>query len=271
MIECVVNVSEGRDHHLIGTIAAAGRPCLLDVHSDDHHNRSVITLGSADHALLLDSTRQVCSRATSLLSLPGHTGVHPRIGVVDVVPFVPLEGSTLEEAIELRDRFARWSADELGVPCFLYGPERDLPTVRRGAFVDLIPDTGPSDPHPTAGAMAVGARPVLVAYNVWLDTSDLALARRIARDARGPSLRALGFPTGELVQVSCNLIDPMTLGPDTAYDTISGLAAQAGAAVDRAELVGLLPRAVLAQIPADRWAQLDLDDSRTIEYRLARL
>jgi glutamate formiminotransferase len=188
------------------------------------------------------------------------------MGVVDVVPFVPLAASTLDDAVAARDRFLEWMADELGVPGFAYGPERTLPEVRRRAFADLAPDRGPARPHPTAGATAVGARPVLVAWNVWLAEPDLARARRIAGAIRCPQLRALGLPVGARVQVSMNLVEPDALGPAEAWDLVAGREAVAGA-----ELVGLVPRSVLERTDPRRWAELDLAEEKTIESRLAGL
>ena len=149
------------------------------------------------------------------------------------------------------------------LPCFLYGPERSLPTVRREAWRSLRPDAGPAAPHPTAGAAAVGARPILVAYNLWLAEPDLERARLIGRAMRGPHVRVLALRVGDAVQVSCNLIDPWTFGPEAAFDAV---ASRAGVA--RAELVGLAPAAVLAGVPPHRWKELDLDPSSTIEARL---
>lgn len=210
-----------------------------------------------------EAARAVAAEAVRRLDLGQHAGAHPRLGVVDVVPFVPLEGSTLADALAARDRFARWAAVELGVPCFLYGPERSLPEVRRTAFTGLVPDLGPPVAHPTAGAVCVGARPVLVAYNVWL-SGDPAEARRVAVAVRGPRLRALGLDVGGRAQVSMNLVDPEVLGPDRAYDAVAALAPVAGA-----ELVGLLPATVLDRLPPGRWPELGLDRARTIEARLA--
>jgi glutamate formiminotransferase len=184
--------------------------------------------------------------------------------VVDVVPFVPLGGAPLDDAVAARDRFARWAAATLDLPCFLYGPERSLPEVRRTAFTTLAPDHGPDHPHPTAGACAVGARPLLVAYNLWLAEPDLTRARAIAADLRGPAVRALGLPVGDHVQVSVNLTDPLQVGPAEIYDAVAGRVA-----VARAELVGLLPDAVLRAVDPARWPQLDLGPERTIEARLA--
>jgi glutamate formiminotransferase len=264
VLECVINVSEGRDLDRVAAIAAAAGDQLLDVHSDPHHHRSVLTLVGEEAA------RAVAARAVDLLDLGGHDGVHPRLGVVDVVPFVALEPSTTADALAARDRFVRWFADAHGVPCFAYGPERTLPDVRRQAFGTLGPDAGPGAPHPRAGACAVGARPVLVAYNVWLAAPDLAAAKAVAAAVRGPMLRALGLQVGDRVQVSLNLVDPAGLGPGAAYDQVAAAAAAVGTAAEGAELVGLLPDAVLRREPVERWELLDLAEDRTIEARLRR-
>jgi glutamate formiminotransferase / 5-formyltetrahydrofolate cyclo-ligase len=255
-----VNISEGSRPHVVTAIASTAVGSLLDVHSDVHHNRSVLTLVGEE------APRAVARAAVAALDLRCHQGVHPRFGVVDVVPFVPLAGSTLRHAAAARDRFLGWLADELGVPGFAYGPERTLPEVRRHAFRELAPDRGPPRPHPTAGATAVGARPALVAWNVWLAEPDLALAQHIAREIRGPRLRALGLPVGQGVQISMNLVEPDELGPAEAWDLVAERGAVAGA-----ELVGLVPRSVLERIDPARWAELDLAEDKTIESRLARL
>ena len=257
-----MNVSEGRRAPAIAAVAAAAGPCLLDVHSDAHHHRSVLTLAGADN--LEDAVRAVATEAVRRIDLRGHAGAHPRLGAVDVVPFVPLLDASLADAVAARDRFAAWAAEELGIPSFVYGPERSLPDVRREAFAALAPDAGPPVPHPTAGAVCVGARPVLVAYNVWLGpATDVATSRAVAAAVRGPAVRALGLDVGGRAQVSMNLVDPLAFGPDRAYDEVAALAP-----VARAELVGLVPGAVLEAVPERRWAELDLDPSRTIEARL---
>ena len=257
VLECVVNVSEGRHRAVVDAIATAGGSSLLDVHADPHHNRAVLTLWGPE---VEDAARAVALEALRRIDLRLHVGVHPRLGAVDVVPFAPLAGSTIDDAVVARNRFAAWAADELGVPCFLYGPERTLPDVRRHAFTGLAPDTGPPVAHATAGAICAGARPVLVAYNVWLaEGVDVASARRIAREVRGPELRALGLDVGGRAQVSMNLVEPHRLGPAEAYDAVA-----ARAPVARAELVGLVPRTVLDAVPSRRWPELDLDPSRTL-------
>ncbi len=274
MLECVVNVSEGRDHAVVAGLVHAAGTSLLDVHSDAHHHRSVLTLAGPTTE---DAVRAVARATVEGVDIGRHAGVHPRFGALDVVPFVPLDAhghapasADLEPALAARDRFAAWAGDELNLPCFLYGPERTLPDVRRRAFRDLAPDTGPSAPHPSAGACAVGARPVLIAYNLWLATGDVAVAKAVAAEARRPSLRTLGLDVGDVTQVSCNLIDPGTLGPDEAYDIVGRLARRLGTDVTRAELVGLAPASVVERVPPDRRSTLDLDLERTIEARLAR-
>jgi glutamate formiminotransferase len=268
-LECVANVSEGRDSSLLSELAAVCGRALLDLHSDPHHNRSVFTLAGPD-GLAEESARALAVAVVERLDLSSHAGVHPRIGAVDVVPFVNLavSGGDLvdgddEPAIEARNRFAEWAAEELGLPCFLYGRERTLPVLRRSVWHALRPQFGPDAPHPTAGAVAVGARHVLVAYNLWLGKRDPALARRVAEGLRGPEVRSLAFEVGDAVQVSCNLIDPWIVGPGAVFDAVASQAS-----VERAELVGLIPRGVLLAEPPQRWAELDLDPSRTIEARL---
>jgi glutamate formiminotransferase len=265
VLECVINISEGRDLDRVARIAAAGGADVLDVHSDAHHHRSVITVVGEPAA------RAVAAAALAEIDLRTHEGVHPRLGAVDVVPFVALRGSTAADALAARDRFAAWWAGAHGVPCFLYGPERALPDVRRQAFVELAPDTGPGHPSARSGATAVGQRPVLVAYNVWLRDSDLATARRLAALVRGAGVRALGLAVGERHQVSMNLVEPRTTGPAEAYDRVAQAVRATGARahLDGAELVGLLPEPVLRAVPAARWAQLDLSAERTIEARVA--
>jgi glutamate formiminotransferase len=256
-LECVVNISEGRRPGIIQAIASEARDSLLDVHSDGDHNRTVLTLAG------VAAPRAVAAATVARLDLGAHDGVHPRIGVVDVVPFVPLAGAELADAVHARDEFAVWIGEELGVPAFRYGPERSLPEVRRGAFTTLAPDAGPAQPHPSAGGVAVGARPLLVAWNVYLEEADLALAKRIASAVRGPRLRALGLQVGPRVQVSMNLIAPAVVGPAEAWDLVA-----AHAPVAEAELVGLVPESVLHRTPEDRWPQLDLAEDKTIESRL---
>lgn len=222
-----------------------------------------------------EAARSLARAAVARLRLAGHAGAHPRLGVLDVVPFVALGTAPDAAAVAARDAFCTWAGGTLALPCFHYGPlpdgtERTLPEVRRGAFSTVPPDAGPPVPHPTAGATAVGARGVLVAYNLWLDGGPLtaALARSVARSVRGPNVRALGFELAHGVQVSCNLLEPATVGPAEIYDAVAQRLEGTGATIARCELVGLLPASVLARIPTERWPRLDVGADRTIEARL---
>lgn len=257
-----MNVSEGRDVAFLAGLAELVRPALLDVHTDPHHNRSVFTLVGTS------APRALTAAVVGRLSLDSHEGVHPRIGVVDVVPFVPLEGSGMAEAVVARDEFARWATGELQLPVFLYGPERTLTDVRRKAWNELAPDLGGPGPHPTAGAVCAGARDVLVAYNVWLRGLTLDETRAVAARVRRPGIRTLGLQVGALTQVSMNLVDLSVAGPHDAFDAVR---AECGGAVSHAELVGLVPRKVLGSIPEGRWEELDLSADRTIEARIGAL
>ena len=285
LFECVVNVSEGSDLEVVDDISRAGGNCTLDVHSDPHHNRSVLTLaGPLD--LLASAVRQVAAATVDRIDIAKHSGVHPRIGALDVVPFVDLttivkalaeprrarnptstgstkQGQASPGACEERNRFAIWAAENLSLPCFFYGDERSLPEVRRCAWNGLMPDVGPLRPHPTAGAAAVGCRPPLVAYNVWLVDADLDTAKAIAASVRSTEVRALGLQVGNSVQVSFNLVRPLVRGPGFAYDAVAAVTA-----VSRAELVGLIPRDVLRAEARARWQELDLSEAKTIESRL---
>ncbi len=284
--ECVINISEGRDHQTIEAIGSAAGVALLDVHSDPEHHRSVLTLGGSLD-VVEDAARLLVTAAVASIDLRSHAGIHPRMGSVDVVPFVPFPdpvgsgatGPLRPDVLAARNRFAQWAGDQLALPCFLYGPERSLPEVRRLAFHPLRPDTGPGHPHPTAGATAVGARPVLVAYNVWLAGDDsrggvgdpdhaLSVARSLAAELRSPSVRALGLPTLAGAQVSFNLIDPGAVSPADLYDAAVVGAESNDCSVLRAELVGLIPASTLEQVPRHRWPELDLAPERTVESRL---
>jgi glutamate formiminotransferase len=259
MLTCALNVSEGRDAARIAALVEAAGEDLLDVHTDADHHRSVLTVVGED------APRAVAVAALERIDLRRHAGAHPRLGVVDVVPFVAPPGDSLAEACAARDRFASWLGTEVGVPAFTYGPGLPtLPEIRRSAFAGLAPAAGPPRPHPRAGATVVGARFALVAYNLWLVDPDLATARSIARSLRGPSVRALGLAVGHTVQVSCNLIEPLAVGPEVVYDAVA-----ARARISRAELVGLMPSAVLAVVDPARWSDLDLSPGRTVEARLA--
>jgi glutamate formiminotransferase len=197
VLECVINISEGRDIDVLRQLAAVCANDLLDVHFDPEHNRSVFTLTG------VAAPRRLTKLAVQLLQLDTHQGVHPRLGVVDVVPFIPLDESTMHDAILARDEFAHWASSELSVPCFVYGTERTLPDIRRQAWSNLQPQYGPSAPHSTAGAICVGARDLLVAYNAWLNTKTSEKdARSIAQSVRGDGIRTLALRVRNHWQIS---------------------------------------------------------------------
>jgi glutamate formiminotransferase len=284
--ECVINVSEGRNRPTIDALRVGGGDYLLDVHSDPEHNRSVLTLGGPLDAVA-DCARRIVATAVERIDLRTHGGIHPRLGAADVVPFVPLAhpgpgDPVWDEVLDTRTRLARWTGDQLQLPCFLYGPERSLPELRRRAFTSLEPDTGPRVAHPTAGATAVGARPVMIAYNVWIGEdpgrgaeverpSPLSVARSLAARLRGPAVRSLGLAVEAGAQVSFNLIDPTAISVVDIYDAVAAGAESSGCRVLRGELVGLVPAATLAAIPRRRWPELDLTGDRTIEGRMEDL
>jgi glutamate formiminotransferase len=261
----------------------------LDVHSDRDHNRSVLTMaGSADE--VAGSALALARAAVERIDLSAHSGVHPRLGAVDVVPFVLLDDAEPDGPAATGAVARAWgerAAAELGVPVFLYGSAdpggRSLPEVRRRAFLERRPDFGPAQPHPTAGAMAVGARPILVALNCELapggghgalDT-DLAVARAIARAVRErdgglPGVRALGFSLASKgrAQVSLNLVDLAATGVEAACAGVRRAAAEHGTEVTAVELVGLLPAAELERCSGEFLAWSGLSPDRTIEGRL---
>jgi len=262
VLECVINISEGRNIDVLRQLVAICADDLLDVHFDTEHNRSVFTLTGEN------APQRLTKLAVQLLHLDAHQGVHPRLGAVDVVPFVPLDGSTMGDAIAARDAFAQWASSELSVPCFVYGIERSLPDLRRDAWANLQPQYGPPVPHPTAGAICVGARKLLVAYNVWLKTNTSEKdARFIAQSVRSDGIRTLALRVGNHWQISMNLIDPERIGPDLATDRVLHFAEQHNVEIDQCELVGLMSQNALNKISQERWNELDLSPERTIEFR----
>ena len=268
MFECVINISEGQNSDVLSTLDVAAGASLRDRHSDVAHNRSVYTLINFDESVRRDAFRLI-ERAVDSLDLRTHHGVHPRLGVVDVVPYVPLVATQMSRAIELREATAQWMATELNIPTFIYGPtltndRQSLPEIRKRAFVDLWPNFGPRVASPRSGASAVGARSILVAWNLWISSLSLSDAQRIARIIRSPSVRALGLNVSGYSQISCNLIDVTHTRPSEVYDTVQELLPR-GSTIERAELVGLAPRSLLENEDSTRWDQLGLSPSFTIE------
>jgi glutamate formiminotransferase len=273
LVECVPNFSEGRHAEVIDQIVAAfagAHPevLLLDRSSDPDHNRTVVTLAGPGPALV-EAAVAGAAACARLIDLTGHRGAHPRMGALDVLPFVPLGGEGLGPCAALAAEAGRRLAEEVGIPVYFYGAAArrsdrvQLPKVRGRGFEELLDqaardpgraaDLGGPAPHPTAGATAVGARPLLIAYNVDLATADLDLARRIARAVRErdgglPAVRALGLALARrgVTQVSMNLLDFRVTPPAAAFAAVADLARRAGVEVIGSEIVGLVPEAALA-------------------------
>jgi glutamate formiminotransferase / formiminotetrahydrofolate cyclodeaminase len=271
IVECVPNFSEGRRKDVIEQIAGAVRAVegvnLLGYESDTDHNRSVFTLAGEPEPVL-EAAFAACRKASELIDLNNHKGEHPRMGATDVIPFIPISDITMEECVKLAGRLGARIGKELSIPVFLYAEaakreeRRNLADVRQGEFEALreeigknssrTPDFGPEKIHPTAGATAVGARFFLIAYNVNLDTTDVKLAKRIAKTIREkdggmPAVKAMGFELkGEgAVQVSMNLVDYRKTSPAQVFNRIAELADEAGVSIKDSEIVGLLPQDAL--------------------------
>ncbi|MDA8271346.1 MAG: hypothetical protein M0Z39_08060 [Actinomycetota bacterium] len=263
MLECVVNISEGNDLELIAELAKAAGESLLDTHSDPYHHRSVFTLFGAT---VYSDVVKLTEKAFELLDITNHSGVHPRMGVVDVVPFVPVGDSDISQALQARQRFAREISTRFSVPVFLYGPDRTLPHIRREAFKTLAPDFGPPEPHPRWGSVSAGAREPLVAYNLYLSDPDLEAAKLVAKQVRCQHFRTLGLRVGDQVQVSANLIDPLNHGVYEFYRAVNSLVK-----ISKGELVGLAPLKVIEETPKELWAMLDLSIDKAFESRATRI
>jgi glutamate formiminotransferase len=289
VLEAVPNVSEGRDASVIDEIARAfaSRATLLDVHADADHHRSVFTL-AGDEEPLVDALLAGVARALELVDLRRHDGMHPRVGAVDVVPLVPLVPQAMEEARRAARAAAERIAAEADVAVFLYGEVgggRVPAFFRRGgvealaervASGELRPDHGPARLDPRSGAVLVGARAPLVAYNLVLDTDDLEVARAVAAVVRAsgggiPGVQALGLPLPRVgrVQVSMNVLDLDRSPLHEVVERVTAEAAARGAAVVEGELVGLVLERVLADAEAAGFELDGVDESTVLERRLA--
>ncbi|MDR7412208.1 MAG: glutamate formimidoyltransferase [Armatimonadota bacterium] len=292
LVECVPNVSEGRRLEVIEELAEAVRSTphvrLLDYSWDGAHHRSVFTFVGPPQPVL-DAALALAAVAVRRIDLRSHQGLHPRIGAVDVVPFVPLRGVTLEDCVELSRAFARALWERHRVPVYFYAhsavrPERRwLPNIRRGGFEglqstitepDRHPDVGEPALHPTAGATATGARGLLIAWNFTLATEDVQVARTVARRVRQssgglPGIQAAGWalPQGG-VQVSVNVLDYRTTPLHVLYEAVCREAARLGVEVASTEFVGLVPAEALAQVAAWALRSANLDVLRVLEARL---
>ena len=279
LVECVPNFSEGRRPEVLAPILAEIRAVagvkLIDQSSDASHNRSVVTF-VGQGAAAAEAAFRAIAKAREVIDLTKHQGEHPRIGATDVVPFVPLEGSTMEECVALAHALGARVGRELAIPVYFYESaartpaRRNLPDVRNIGFEKLreavasdptrVPDEGPKAAlHPTAGATVIGARQFLIAFNINLASEDLALAKSIAKAIREKDgglkgIKAMGFAIDapKCAQVSMNVCDFRSTGLERVYSEVEKLARAAGVEILESELVGLAPRAALPAGTAER-------------------
>ena len=294
LIECVPNFSEGRRPEVVegiaGAITSVSGIRILDRSSDASHNRSVITFVGAPAAVKKAAFAAV-QKAAELIDMEQHRGEHPRIGAADVIPLIPISGVTMEDCVALARELGREIGEKLGIPVYLYEEaalsegRRNLAAVRRGEYEGLRaaieesgrrPDFGPPRLHPTAGAVAVGARPPLIAYNINLDCSDVEIARRIARSIRGssggyPSIKALGVLIEETntAQVTINVCDYRQVSLARVFETVKSEAAHYGVGVKSSEIIGLLPMEALLDAAALYLRLQDFHPGQVLEKRLA--
>ncbi len=294
LVECVPNFSEGRDPAVVDAIAAAicalPGAVLLDREMDADHHRAVLTFVAPAESVVEAAVAGV-AKAAELIDLTKHQGAHPRIGACDVLPFVPLEGVTLDDCVRLAERAAAEVWKRLGIPVYLYEssarrPDRaNLENIRRGQFEglrdavrtdpDRAPDIGEPELHPTAGALVTGARPFLIAYNINLNTPDLSVAQRIAKAVRNSSggfryVKAMGvmLESRNIAQVSMNLTNFEKTPIHRVFETVVNEAARDGVSVVGSEIVGLVPKAAL-EMAADHFLRIENFKSSTVlENRL---
>jgi glutamate formiminotransferase len=294
IIECVPNISEGRRPEVVDEAVSALKRTpgvrILDVQSDKDHNRSVLTL-VGDAAALRAAIPELFAVATSRINLRSHQGEHPRLGAVDVVPFIPIEGVTTADCVALAREVGKAVAERFSIPIFLYedaasAPHRkNLEDIRRGEFEGLAqkmidpqwaPDYGPALPHPSAGASVVGARMPLIAYNINLGTADLEIAKRIAKAIRHSSggyrfAKAMGLMLQErgIAQVSINMTDFKKTPLHRVFETVRSEAARYGVNVVGSEIVGLVPMEALVDA-ADHFLRLEgFRPSQVLERKIA--
>jgi len=294
IVECVPNFSEGRSRTtvraLVNAVESVPGVWLLDHTMDRDHHRSVLSFAGEPDAVVEAAFRTI-RVATDLIDLRKHKGVHPRVGATDVVPFVPLRGATMHDCIHLAKRLGQWVGTELEIPVFLYEQaalHRDhapLESVRRGGLQglafrmasdpDWTPDFGPLRLHETAGALVIGARPSLIAFNVNLRSTNLSLARSIAKDIRQsngglPHLKAIGvkLASRKMVQVAMNLTDHNITPLHVAFEAVRTRAAGQGVSVAGSQVIGLVPQTALVQAAVHRLALERFDPTQVLEMRL---
>jgi glutamate formiminotransferase/glutamate formiminotransferase/formiminotetrahydrofolate cyclodeaminase len=294
LIECVPNFSEGRDPAIVQALLAAVRSVagvwVLDHSMDPDHHRAVVTFIGAPQAVG-EAALRAMRVATSLIDLRSHEGVHPRVGATDVVPFVPIQGTTMEDCVQLAHHIGRHVAEELRIPVFLYERAARLPhrtrleSIRQGGLsglrhrmetdLDWEPDYGPARPHDTAGAVVIGARPVLIAFNANLNSTALPTAQSIAKTIREsagglPCLKAIGveLKSRRMVQVAMNLTDYCVTSLNAAFQAVEREAARHGVEIAGTEFVGLVPQAALDRVAAASLRCDAFDPTQILEHRL---
>ena len=293
IMECIPNFSEGRDLDKVEKIVSSFRGKenvkLLDYSSDKDHNRSVVTVVGEPDALR-DAVIEAIGKAVELIDMTKHEGQHPRMGCVDVVPFVPIRNCTMDDADRIAKEVAQEASERFGQPFFLYeysatAPHREnLANIRKGQFEGMAekmkdpqwkPDYGPDTIHPTGGVTAIGARPALVAYNINLDTSDLEIANKIARNVRHINggfrfVKAMGVMLEDrnIAQVSMNLTDFTRTSIYRVFETVKMEARRWGVNVAGSEVIGLVPMAALIDC-AEYYLQIeDFKPEQVLESRL---
>ena len=293
LIQCVPNFSEGRRQDVIDQIIAGVQSAgvtMLDVNPDADHNRVVVTFVGEPEQVLEAAFRGV-KIASQLINMEEHTGEHPRLGATDVIPFVPLTGATMADCIALAEALGEKIARELDIPVYLYEsaarvPERrNLADVRRGEYETLKleigeparkPDFGPARMHPTAGAVVVGARPALVAFNVNLDSDNVKAAKAIAKAVRQssgglPAVKALGLmiEANHQAQISMNMVDFNMTGLLTVYRAIEAEAQKLGVSIANSEIIGLVPVKALLDVVMSELKLTDFSLEQVLELKLA--
>ena len=294
IVESIPNFSEGRDPGVIETLknalASTQGVALLDQHRDVDHHRCVLTVAGSVESME-EAAFSVVAKASELIDLTHHAGQHPRLGACDVLPFVPLSGSTMEQCVQLAQQVGARIGQELRMPVFLYEEacarpfRKRLEQIRKGGLEGLrkrmatdrawAPDFGPAEPHPTAGVIVVGARYPLIAFNVLLQSHDLSLARNIARAIRAsngglPAVKAIGLELKSqgYVQVSMNLTNYHQTPIHVAFEAVKRAAALKGVAVVKSELVGLIPQEAFAQTKGHDLQVDSLTQAQILEHRL---
>ena len=287
IVECVPNFSEGKNLKVIGDIFKSAQKIksvkVFESEYNKDHNRCLFTIVGAPSDVL-SSVHEAIKTAVKLIDMNKHRGEHPRIGAVDVVPFIPVSGVSIQECVLLSNKLAKKVADELNIPVFMYEasakkPEnRNLANVRKGEYEGLKkkmkkPDYGPNYLHPTAGAMVIGARKYLIAFNVNLDTKDILIAKKIAskireKDGGLPGVKALGFSVGGYGQVSMNLIDFEKTNFDEAFRAIGKEAKKSGVEIKNAEIYGVIPLEALVKAVKTTFKAREFSSGQVLEKRI---